>query len=448
MNVYFVSLGCPKNTVDMEAALSLLRRAGHVITDDPHGADVLLVNSCSFLESAWAETLEEVDRLTAPERGAARRKLVLMGCLPRHRDGDLKEMLPAVDLFLPPGRHGSLPAVLRSWEDGGPGSTGSARAVPETGDPFAGFEDRSVLTPPHTAYVKIGEGCGHACDFCAIPAITGPPVWRSPSSILREVGGLVDAGVREITLIAQDPAAYSSAGKRLPDLMEMLPKTGVEWIRVLYVHPSSIRVRELARIFDVPGVCHYLDIPVQHASDRILERMKRGYTKEYLERLLDEVRHRVPDIVLRSEVITGYPGETEDDFEELKEFITNARFASLGIFSFSPEPGTPARDRADAVPPDVKAARFSELLSLHEGLAFGIHSEFVGKTLDVLVDRALDDEEEGGGYRYAGRYYGQAFEADGEVMLRGDDIRIGQFVPARIEDAAAYDLMGEAGKIP
>ncbi|MBI4720998.1 MAG: radical SAM protein [Chitinivibrionia bacterium] len=209
----------------------------------------------------------------------------------------------------------------------------------------------------------------------------------------------------------------------------------------------SIRTEDLARIFEIPNVCRYLDVPVQHASNGILARMKRGYTKERIERLLDDVRESVPDIVLRSEVIVGYPGETEEEFEELKEFITRARFATLGIFSYSPEPGTPARDRADQVSPGVKAERFSELLSLHESLAFGIHSEMIGRTTPVLVDRKLDEDAWEGGYRFAGRYYGQAFEIDGEVMLRGDDIRIGRFVPARIVDAAVYDLMGEAGKI-
>lgn len=437
MKTYFVSLGCPKNSVDMEAALSLLVQAGHEITDDPASADLLLVNSCSFLQSAWRETLEELEKLAPLKKLDSRKKLVLMGCLPKHRRIDLPESLPDVDLFLSPGEHGALPALTgRTPEIGMKFREGAV-------DPFAGFEQRSLLTPGHTAYVKIGEGCSHTCEFCAIPSIKGPMISRSPDSIRREVENMVDRGVREITIIAQDPAAYNSRGKRLPDLLESLSLTGVEWIRLLYMHPASIKIEDLVRIFEIPQVCRYLDIPIQHASDRILARMKRGYKADTVTRLLDEIKRTYPGIVLRSEVIVGYPGESEDDFDLLKECISSAGIATLGIFSFSPEPGTPAFEHSDRVPPEVTAYRYSELLSVHEAFAFGFHSEFIGRTVKVLVDRELNKADPGSGEcRYAGRYYGQSLEVDGEVYLRSDDLQVGHFVQARIIDATIFDLVG------
>jgi ribosomal protein S12 methylthiotransferase len=437
MKTYFVSMGCPKNSVDMEAALTLLLRAGHEITDDPEAADLLLVNSCSFLESAWRETVEELERLARFKRRYGGKRLVLMGCLPKHRKIDLAKTMPDVDAFLSPGEHGLLPGLLSELRPDGDAPAASR-------DPFAGFEGRSLLTPAHTAYVKIGEGCSHSCDFCAIPIIKGPMLSRSPSSILREVEGMVETGVREITVIAQDPASYRWEDHRLPGLLETLARTGIDWIRVLYLHPASIRIDELLRIFEIPQVCRYLDVPVQHASNRLLSRMKRGYKLEYVERFLGEMKRVFPDIVLRSEVITGYPGESEDDFEELKSFITRAGFSTLGVFSFSPEPGTAAFDSSDTVPPAVQAERYSELVSVHEAFAFGIHSERIGSDLKILADRPLSEaEDESGGCRFAGRYYGQAYEVDGEVFLRGDAVETGQFVMARIVDATVFDLIGE-----
>lgn len=438
MKLYFVSLGCPKNNVDMEATVSLLSRAGHETVADPESADLLLVNACSFLESAWNETLGELETLAAIKRRGGNKTLVLMGCLPKHRRIDLRKTLPDVDIFLPPGAHGALPGMIGH-------RSGSASPVSRAADPFAGYEGRILLTPGHTAYVKIAEGCSHTCEFCAIPAIKGPMISRSPDSIRREVEDLVRRGVREISIIAQDPAAYNAGGCRLPDLLDSLAVTGIDWMRLLYIHPASVKMDDLARIFEIPQVCRYLDIPVQHASDRILARMKRGHRIEAVARVLEEIRRIRPDVVFRSEVITGYPGESEDDFELLKEWVESAGIATLGIFVFSPEPGTPAFDREDLVPPEVSAGRHAELVSAHEAFAFGFHSGYIGRILDVLVDRTLEASAPGGDEcRSAGRYYGQSLEIDGEVFLRSGDFPPGRFVTARIVDATIHDLVGEA----
>jgi ribosomal protein S12 methylthiotransferase len=441
MDAYFISLGCPKNTVDMEATISLLNRCGHGITDNPYSADLLLVNACSFLEGAWVETREEIERLARVKQEGKSKKLIVMGCLPKNREEDLSKKLPEVDYFLPPGRQAQLPAVIRCWETNHPFLDPRMGELP---DVFAGFEKRQLLTPQHSAYVKIAEGCSHDCSFCSIPRIKGPLASREPDSIEREVRYMLEEGVREITLIAQDTAAYQKDDLRLPDLVGRLSRTGVSWIRILYIHPASLRIDELKRLLAIPHVCHYMDIPVQHACDRILSGMKRGHTVKYLRRLIDEIKSACPDVVLRSEVIVGYPGETDGDFEVLKEFISWAGFGTLGIFAFSAEPGTAACELEHQVPSALKKERLAELGSLQDNISFALNSRYIGETFEILVDREIHpDEDAAGGCTFAGRYYGQALDIDGEVFLRGEGLGIGQLVSARIVDADVFDLVGE-----
>lgn len=439
MRTYFVSMGCPKNTVDMEATLSLLRGEGHTVTDDPRAADILLVNACSFMRCAWAETLEEVRKLARVKRGRRGQKLVLMGCLPSCGGGERTGELAEVDYFIPPGEHGSLVEIL--------GELGCAdrrkRKIPVS-DPFAGMEGRELLTPRHFAYVKIAEGCSHTCTFCSIPSIKGPFVSRDPESIAREVDALVGGGTREITLIAQDPASYNHRGLRLPGLVEMLSSCGVRWIRILYLHPASMRSEEVIGLLGSDHVCHYLDVPFQHVSDRLLAKMKRGHDRSYLERFFAEIREAVPDVVFRGEAIVGFPGEREEDFELLKEFVERVSLSSLGIFPFSLEPGTEAVGIPDRVPHDTISARLSELWELQQGCAFSLNSSLLGTSVEVLVEREVSaGEAPCDDVRYAGRYYGQAPEIDGEVFLLGGDggLSVGRFVQASIVDATSEDLV-------
>jgi ribosomal protein S12 methylthiotransferase len=440
VKAYIVTLGCPKNLVDSEATVSVLRTTGCEITHDPAAADVLMVGACSFLDASWQETVEETRRLAQYKRGRRRPRLILMGCLPRHRAEDLETSLPWVDHFLPTGAHARLPELFASWRT----ETPLARTLAlGDADRFAGFEARELLTPSHTAYVKVAEGCNRACTFCAIPIIRGRQVSRDADSIVREVDGLVARGVREVTLLAQDIVSYRDGPTRFADVVDRLARTGVEWIRIFYIHPAGVTVDHIARLFAHPSVCRYLEMPVQHSSSRVLALMKRSYDRPHVEKLVGDIRSAFPDVVIRSEVIVGFPGETEDEFEELKNFVSDFAFDSLGVFPYSPEPGTEAAPLAAADTVGVASERAAELAAVQEAASFGARARFRDTTLRVLVDRTIDADETGfAGCTRAGRFYGQALEIDGEVHLCGD-ARPGEFVEARITDTDVFDLRGE-----
>lgn len=440
MKAHIVTLGCPKNLVDSEATIAVLRGAGCEITEDPRDADLFLVGACSFLDAAWRETVEEVERLAEYRGNGNDKRLVLMGCLPRHRGGDLEAELPWVDHFLPTGAHEKLPALLESWRK----QTMTPAWVDGAGvDRFAAYEGRELLTPPHTAYVKAAEGCNRNCSFCAIPTIRGRQVARPVAAVVSEVQELVGRGVREVTLLSQDIVAYRHGGSRLPDLIDAITATGIEWVRILYVHPAGLTGDYMARLFEHPAVCRYLEMPVQHASSRLLRQMKRGCDRRSIEKLISDTRKAFPDIVIRSEVIVGFPGETESDFEELKEFVQEIEFDSLGIFPYSTEPGTEAASMPGAVSPEMIRYRAGELTSLQEAVSFASRSRFLGRTVEVLVDRRLEGEEARDGYSYAGRFYGQALEVDGEVLIDAGVLETGIFVDVHVTDADAFDLRGK-----
>ncbi len=432
MKVHLVTLGCPKNLVDSEATLSLLRRNGCEAAGDPSSADVLVVNACSFLDSAWQETVEETRRLARFKRGSKR--LVLMGCLPKHRGEDLESSLPWVDHFLPTGAHAQLPEMVASWQ----GTVPVARTIARGDESrFTAFEDRDLLTPAHTAYVKVAEGCNRKCTFCAIPTIRGRQESRSADSIVREVDGLVARGVREVTLLAQDIVSYRDpGGARFHELVDRIAATGVEWIRIFYIHPAGLDVDYVARIFERDQVCRYLEMPIQHSSSRLLESMQRSYTREHVEGLVTGIRAAFPDVVIRSEVIVGFPGETDAEFEDVKAFVRDFAFDSLGVFPYSPEPGTKAASFGNAVPPALIADRASEIAAMQEAASFAARARFRDRVVRVLIDRQTHERR---GPRFAGRFYGQALEIDGEVYVNGD-ARVGEFVDARVTDTDVFDL--------
>lgn len=442
MKTHVVTLGCPKNLVDSEAAIAVLKRAGHAVIDDPGDADVLMVAACSFLDSSWGDTVDEVKRLAEYKKAGADKRLVLMGCLPKHRDEDLEEALPWVDYFLPAGAHSLLPELVESWREkrnGGPKTIDGT-----TADRFASFESRELLTPPHTAYVKIAEGCSHRCSFCAIPVIRGDQSARAVRSVVAEVAGMVERGVQEVTLLAQDLTSYRHDGRDFVDLIDKIVETGIRWVRLLYVHPAGLRIEHVERLFAHPSVVRYLEMPIQHASTRMLKRMRRRHDRAHLEKLLTGIRSDFPDAVLRSEVIVGFPGETDDDFDELKAFIEDFEFESLGIFAYSPQPGTEAASFGDAVAEPLIRHRVDELTSVQEAVSFAVISRRCGDVYKVLIDREVEgDEGVFDGCQFAGRFYGQALEVDGEVYLPAEGLRVGDFVDARITETGIFDLKGE-----
>jgi ribosomal protein S12 methylthiotransferase len=307
-------------------------------------------------------------------------------------------------------------------------------------DRFAEFEDRDLLTSSHTAYVKVAEGCNRKCTFCAIPLIRGRQVSRPADSIVREVDNLMKKGVREVTLLAQDIITYRDGATRFSDLVNRIAATGVEWVRIFYVHPAGLELRHIEPLFAHPSVCRYLEMPVQHSSTRILDRMQRSYDRPHIERLMTDVRGAFPDVVIRSEVIVGFPGETEAEFEELKAFLGEFAFDSLGVFPYSPEPGTQAPALDGQLHPELIRERASEITELQEALSFAARSRFEGATLRVLIDRELDADESGAGH--AGRFYGQAPDIDGEVFVTGDT-RPGEFADVRVTATDVFDLCGE-----
>jgi ribosomal protein S12 methylthiotransferase len=439
VKAYLVTLGCPKNLVDSEATLHVLRGSGCEVTQDPAQADVLMVGACSFLDASWRETVEETRRLARYKRGRRRPRLVLMGCLPRHRGEDLEASLPWVDHFLPTGAHARLPELFASWRGGAPLARTLALG---DADRFAAFEGRELLTPGHTAYVKVAEGCNRKCTFCAIPQIRGRQVSRGADAIVREVDGMVARGVREVTLLAQDIVSYRDGDTRFHDVVDRIAGTGVEWIRIFYLHPAGLTVDYIARLFAHPAVCRYLEMPVQHASSRLLGLMQRGYDRPHLERLVGGIRAAFPDAVIRSEVITGFPGETEAEFQDLKNFVSDFAFDSLGVFPYSPEPGTEAAPLAAADTVALAAERAEELAAVQEAASFDARARFRDRTLRILVDRTVDDGSGYEGCTRAGRFYGQALEIDGEVYIDGA-ARPGDFVTARITESDVFDLRGE-----
>ncbi|HXS10985.1 MAG TPA: 30S ribosomal protein S12 methylthiotransferase RimO [Candidatus Krumholzibacteria bacterium] len=437
MKAYIVTLGCPKNLVDSEATASVLRRSGCDVTGDPAAADVLLVGACSFLDSSWRETVEETRKLSRYKRGAKKKRLVLMGCLPKHRAENLESDLPWVDHFLPTGAHARLKEMMDAWEHDTPVARMLALG---DADRFAEFETRELLTATHTAYVKVAEGCNRKCTFCAIPLIRGRQVSRSADSIVREVDNLVARGVKEVTLLAQDIITYRDGSTRFSDLVNRIAATGVDWVRIFYLHPAGLEVRHIEPLFEHPSVCRYLEMPVQHSSSRILERMQRSYDRTHIEKLMAGIRNAFPDVVIRSEVIVGFPGETDAEFDELKGFLGEFAFDSLGVFPYSPEPGTRAPELDGQLHPELIRERATEVTELQEALSFAARSRFQGATLRVLIDRELDADESGAGH--AGRFYGQAPDIDGEVFVTGD-ARPGEFAEVRVTETDVFDLSGE-----
>jgi ribosomal protein S12 methylthiotransferase len=438
-------MGCPKNLVDSEASAAVLYRAGCELTDEPSDADVLLVGACSFLKSSWSETVEEVERLAAYKEGSDKR-LVLMGCLPVHRGIDLRDALPDVDHFVPTGAHERLEQLVESWQESRGGEDAASppsRFVDGAGtDRFAAFVNRPLLTPSHTAYVKIAEGCNRRCSFCAIPSIRGRQVARPISEVVREVDGMVARGVREVTLLSQDLVSYRDDGGGFADLVGEVAKTGVDWIRLFYLHPAGLSIDRVRQLFEHDAVVRYMEMPIQHVSDELLAMMRRSHDRAHLEGLISGIREEFPDAVIRSEVIVGFPGETDAHFEELLRFVSEIEFDSLGVFPYSPEPGTEAEGFADAIPDVEVRHRVEELTAAQEAVSFGVQAARVGKSLDVLVDRRCEpDEQPVGGV--AGRFYGQAPEIDGEVFVASPAAKIGEFVRVRITDCDVFDLRGE-----
>ena len=433
-SVGVVSLGCNKNRVDTETALGLLQEEGFVFTPDPEQADILMVNTCGFIDSAKEESINTILEMAQFKETGRCRLLVVTGCLAQRYEKDLLKELPEIDLLLGVNQYGKLPALIRQALEG--------KRISACQDDLGYFEHHRVLTTPsYSAYVRIGEGCSNRCTFCAIPLIRSPYRSRGEEQILCEVRGLAEQGVREYILVAQDTTRYGTETHEhtaLPALMRKVAEVdGVDWLRVLYCYPDETNDELLDVLAGHPKTCPYLDIPIQHVTAELLRRMHRRGTREDILRCVRGARER--GLTLRTSIIVGFPGETEDQFRELLDFVEETEFDRLGAFTYSPEEGTPAAKLPDQIPEDVKQERFDRLMTLQQKISRRRNELRVGSAEQVLVTAA------GEGEYCLGRSSREAPETDGEIYVRcGKTMpEPGLFIPVRITEAGDYDLKGE-----
>ena len=431
-NLYLVSLGCPKTRVDSEVMLGLLRKEGWCLTADPEQADAILVNTCAFLQSSIEESIDEILDCADYKQGRCR-KLVVAGCLPSRFEkelGELKQELPEVDAFLTTHQLSDILKVL------GPS---------QYPDPDDFYLSRELEGHQSFAYLKVSEGCNRRCSFCAIPLIRGRQVSRPLDSLVTEARQLADNGVRELVLVAQELTGYGTDIGMKDGLLRLLDKIepidGIEWIRLMYTYPWNFTEPLIERL-GVGKVLPYVDIPLQHVSQHLLDDMRRHVTQAEQDRLLRRLRE-VPGMVLRTSLIAGYPGETEADIDELEQWIREIRFDRLGVFAYSPEPGTPAGEREDQLPEEEREARRDRLMEVQQEIHAEKMEAMIGQKLKVLVDGISPEHE----LVTEGRYYGQAPEVDGKVYLSYEccDREVadtGEFVDVEIEAASEYDLVG------
>jgi ribosomal protein S12 methylthiotransferase len=436
ITVGLVSLGCAKNLVDSEVMLGRLRRRGFHVTFDPERADVLVVNTCGFLQAAKDEGFETIREMGRLKDEGRLRRLVVAGCLVQRFADEMKDVLPEVDRFLGLNDVERVVEACDLQDEAFVPDLGPAVYLPgET----AG---RELATTGASAYLKIAEGCDNPCAFCIIPRIRGAFRSRTIGSLVTEARALAGAGVKELNLIAQDSTSYGSdIGETggLPALLRALGEVeGLRWIRVLYAYPSKVTTRLMDAIAGTDRVAKYIDVPLQHASKKVLARMRRGGSRASFLRMVEEFRRRVPGISLRTTLIVGFPGETEEDVRELLGFVEEARWDHLGVFTYSHEPGTAAHDAEDDVSAEEKIERRGRVMELQQRISHELYAARVGHTLEVLVDGG--PETRGGPYRARGAF--QAPDIDGSVQVRTRrDLPVGEFLRVRVTDAGPYDLI-------
>lgn len=437
--VHLLSLGCPKNLVDSELMLGALVRAGFELTTDAEQAEVLVVNTCAFIEAAKKESINAILKAAEMKKRGAGRRLVVVGCLAQRYGAELSELLPEVDALVGTGNFLELPELLRR------SGQSADRPVPYPGAAhlLADAQTPRLLSGDFfSSYLKVSEGCNHKCSFCIIPAIRGPHQSRPLADVVAEATALARRGVRELNLIAQDLTAYGRDLRppaSLAGLLHELARVdGIRWIRLLYCYPNLVSEELLEAIAGLEPVVKYIDIPLQHADDSILRAMRRERSGAALHKLLDRIRKRVPQVALRSSFIAGFPGETEQAFARLREFVSQERFDRVGVFIYSGEENTAAFDLPGQVPAALKRARRAELMELQAAISLQKNRALVGREVEVLIERRVPDRPA----LLRGRLATQAPEIDGGVFVRGD-VEPGEFVRVRIERASAYDLHGQ-----
>jgi ribosomal protein S12 methylthiotransferase len=436
INVGVISLGCPKNLVDTEIVLGNLSKTGYKITNDPKVSDVIIINTCGFIDSAKQESINTIIEMAEYKKSGKCRALIVIGCLAKRYKDEIYREIPEVDSVLAMNEYESLSEIIDQHVNFN--STGKrAKLEPEN------YLLRMRTTGSHMAYLRISDGCDNCCTYCAIPSIRGRYISRTIESILEEANLLAKQGVKELIVVAQDTTKYGKDlyGKsKIVELLKELCKIdGFIWIRLLYAYPDSVTDELIDLMASEEKICRYIDLPIQHISDSILKRMGRRCTSQEIIKVIEKLRKKIPDIVIRTSIIVGFPGETEEDFEKIVEIVQTIKFDKLGVFSYSKEEGTPAAKFPDQIPYQVKTKRRSIIMKLQRGISKEINVSCIGRSLDVLIEGQSDLNS------YYGRSYKDAPDIDGivKVKTKAKKIKIGSVQKVRIIDAGEYDLIGE-----
>lgn len=445
MKIGVVSLGCPKNLVDSETMLGLIHEENYEITNDPSEAEIIIVNTCGFIESAKEESINTILQMAEYKKSGSCKYIIVTGCLSQRYAEDLFNELPEADAIAGVEVYDEIGSIIKRVMNG------ERFIMLERSKPDViytskeTFLPRILTTPSYTAYLKIAEGCDNCCSYCAIPKIRGPYRSKPMEQVLKEAKTLAANGVKELIVVAQDTTRYGEdlpGGKLLlADLLKELNKIeSLKWIRVMYCYPNNFTDELIETFASLDKVCKYVDLPLQHASNRLLASMNRYDTREEVETLLAKLRKRIPGIVIRTTFIVGFPGESDADFEELKEFVEQQRFENAGVFAYSQEEGTVAGAMPNQIPDEIKQERYHELMALQAQISEEIHKDTEGQTLEVLVEGI---EEDGSGLHY-GRSYREAPDIDGLVFIENPgDIKPGCFVKVNILQGFTYESVGE-----
>jgi ribosomal protein S12 methylthiotransferase len=437
--VSMVSLGCPKNLVDAEVMLGVLATDGYEITTDEKAADVIIVNTCSFIKEAKQESIDAILDLAERKHDGRCHTLIVSGCLPQRYQEELANDLPEVDIFIGTGDYPRIAEILA----GKNGSEGQLRYV---GDPDYIYDEtlpRLNSSPAWYSYLKIGEGCSNCCSYCVIPQLRGAYRSRPLEALVAEAERLASRGVKEINVISQDVTRYGSDlddGATLETLLRRLAAIeGIRWIRLLYVYPDGITDSLIELIRDEPKICKYLDIPIQHIADPVLKRMKRRSSEAQIRGLIATLRREIPGIALRTSLIVGFPGETVDDFAGLMQFVEQTQFDRLGVFCYSREENTPAASMPDQISERVKRERYRKLMRAQARLSFRRNRALIGTTEQVIVEGYSEETD----LLLRGRSSRQAPDIDGQVYITAGTAEVGDIVSLRVTDSSDYDLIGE-----
>ncbi len=438
MNILFVSLGCDKNLADTEAMLGLLAAKGYHMTDDETLADIIIINTCCFIHDAKEESVQTILEMAEYKKTGSLKALVVTGCLAQRYQQEILDEIPEVDVILGTS---SFDEIIEAVEEALEGKHGMHLKDIDALPLIEG--KRLVTTGGHYAYLKIAEGCDKHCTYCIIPKIRGNFRSVPMERLIKEAEDLASQGVKELILVAQETTLYGKdlyGEKSLHKLLRKLCKiSGIYWIRILYCYPEEITDELIEVMKEEKKICHYLDLPIQHASKRILKRMGRRTSKEQLMEIIGKLKKEIPDIALRTTLITGFPGETQEDHEELMQFVDEMEFDRLGVFTYSQEEDTPAALMEDQIEGEVKEERQAELMELQQEIAFDMAEDMIGREVLVMVEGKVADEN-----AYVGRTYKDAPNVDGLIFINTEEeLMSGDFVKVKVTGALEYDLIGE-----